>query len=148
MKKIILAATILFGIGRYAAFAQLRSIPAAVTEAFKNKYPDAEKVEWHDKITVFMASFKRDSIEFDARFNSKGEWQSTEHEIALEDVPAAVTDGFHKSKFADWTLDKAVLIELPGNTFQYRLLVEKSDIQKKNLLFNTDGRLLKDSVTL
>jgi hypothetical protein len=39
-------------------------------------------------------------------------------------------------------------IELPADVKQYRLRVAKSDIQQKNLLFNEEGKLLKDNLTL
>jgi hypothetical protein len=39
-------------------------------------------------------------------------------------------------------------IALPGDKVQYRIEVGKSDLQKKNLLFNSEGRLLKDKITL
>jgi hypothetical protein len=31
---------------------------------------------------------------------------------------------------------------------QYRLEIEKGDIQKKNLIFDPNGRLLRDNITL
>ncbi len=37
--------------------AQLRKVPADVTEAFKAKFPDAKNVEWKDKLTAFLASY-------------------------------------------------------------------------------------------
>jgi hypothetical protein len=36
----------------------------------------------------------------------------------------------------------------PGNITQYGIQVSKSDLQKKNLLFSSDGQLLKDNSTL
>jgi hypothetical protein len=38
-------------------------------------------------------------------------------------------------------------IELPDEVTQYRILVAKNDIQKKNLLFNSDGKLLRENIT-
>ncbi len=37
--------------------AQVRSVPASVTEAFKTKYPSASNVEWKDKLSAFVAVF-------------------------------------------------------------------------------------------
>lgn len=128
--------------------AQVRKIPAAVTEAFKEKYPSATNVEWIDKISVFMAKFEQKNISLEARFNSKGDWQSTEQRIASEDLPDAIGDSYAKTKFAEWEIGAVHKISLPGNVVQYRIQAMKNDIQKRNLLFNSEGRLLKDNITL
>jgi hypothetical protein len=128
--------------------AQIRKIPATVTDSFKEKYPDASGVEWRDKLSVFSAIFVKDGVNYEARYNSKGQWLNTENEITKEDLPSAVQEGFEKSKYADWEIEKAYLIQLPDEVTQYRLHVGKTDLQKKNLLYSSKGRLLKDKITL
>ncbi len=135
-------------LGWQLGVAQIRKIPAEVTEALKTKYPDAAQVTWKDKITVFAASFEMNNLQYEARFNSKGAWQSTERPISEDELPDGVKDGIGKSKYAEWPVKSVVRIELPGDKIQYRLLVSKSDLQKKYLLFNEMGQLLKDSITL
>ncbi len=130
------------------ATAQVRKIPAAVTEAFKEKYPNASNVEWKDKLTNFMAVFEQDNEKYEARFNSKGVWQDTENEIEDGQLPEVVKGGLDKSKYADWEINHMYKIELPNDKVRYRIEVGKSDLQKKNLLFNSEGRLLKDKITL
>jgi hypothetical protein len=39
-------------------------------------------------------------------------------------------------------------IELPGDEFHYKIEVSKGDIKKRNLYFSSEGRLLKDKLTL
>jgi hypothetical protein len=131
-----------------SADAQIRKIPAAVTDAFKEKYPAASGVEWRDKLSVFTAVFTEDGINHEARFNSKGQWLNTENLVDEDVLPAPVKDGFEKSKYADWNIEKVHRIELPGDEIQYRLLVGKTDLQKKNLVYNEKGRLIKDKITL
>lgn len=128
--------------------AQVRKIPASVTDAFKAKYPNASKVEWKDKLTAFYADFDNGSGHYGARFTNKGAWEYTEQALHEADLPAAVKDGHSKSKFADWSIESVTKIELPGDKVQYRVQVKKSDLQKKNLLFSSEGRLLKDNITL
>ena len=127
---------------------QIRKIPASVTEAFKEKYPHAIKVEWKDKVTSFAAGFEDDGKQYEARFNSKGEWQETEEQISEEEIPETVKDGLEKSKYSEWEISKVRRIEMPGDVVQFKVQVEKSDIQKKNLLFSSDGKLLKDNITI
>jgi hypothetical protein len=150
MKKYVVAPLILIimAFAVVPAFSQIRKIPAEVTQALKEKYPDADNVSWKDKLTLFSASFELNSEKFEARFTDKGEWKSTEKEISESELPGEVKDGFEKSKYADWQLKYVYLIEMPDNEIQYRIQVAKNDIQKKNLLFNNDGKLLKDNITL
>ena len=145
MKKILLFLFLAAGIGSQA---QIRKIPAVVTESFKSKYPNASNVEWKDKLTGFVAHFDQGSAKFEAKFSNKGEWQQTEHATTEADLPAAIKDGLAKSKYADWKATEFYTRDLPGNKTQYRISVEKSDLQKKNLLFSSEGQLLKDSMTL
>lgn len=128
--------------------AQIRKIPAEVTDSFSEKYPDATGVEWKDRLTGFSASFTLDNINYLASFSNKGEWENTEHEIEQENLPDGVKDGLEKSKYADWEVIKTDLIELPNDEIQYRITVGKGDIKKRNLTFNSKGRLLKDKLTL
>ena len=151
MKKIIAFAFVaLFVIGaQNTLLAQIRKVPAAVTEAFKQKYPSASNVEWKDKVTLFMASYEQDGKKHEARFTSKGEWKSTETEVGEAGLPAAVKDGFDKSKYdSEWTIQNGYKIELPGEDVQYRVHIKKNDVQKKNLLFSKEGKLLKDNITI
>ena len=130
------------------ATAQVRKVPATVTEAFRTKYPMALNVEWRDRLSGFTASFDQDNVHYESKFNNKGIWQSTENKVEEKDLPAPVKDGFEKSKFAEWTIDEAYKIQIPGEKVQYRVQIEKSDIQKKNLLFSSEGRLISDKITL
>jgi hypothetical protein len=150
MKKLLFAflTLLFFAFGISASFAQVRKIPSEVTEAFKQKYPDATNVEWRDKLSNFSAIFESDNQQYQARFNSKGEWQLTEYEIEESDLPEEVKDGFDKSKYADWEIGTIYKIELSDGTFQYRIETIKNDVRKKNLYFNSEGRLVKDRITI
>lgn len=129
--------------------AQIRKIPSEVTEAFKSKYPEATNVEWRDKLTNFVAVFQQEGIQYEARFNKKGEWKDTEWSIDTDELPEEVNEGYNKSKYAeDWKIESAYKIELPNGKVNYRVLARKSDLQKKNILFSSEGRLLKDNATL
>lgn len=150
MKRIIPAMLLVLSLAlTNNLLAQVRSVPATVTEAFKAKYPEASNVEWKDKLSGFVAEFDQKGAHYAARFTNKAVWQYTEQVITESDLPAAVKDGLAKSKWADWGKTETVTkIEMPGGVVQYRLHVVKSDLQKKNLLFSSEGRLLKDNITL
>jgi hypothetical protein len=130
------------------SFAQIRKIPAEVTSSFTAKYPQATEVEWRDKLTSFAASFNIDGTDYVATFSNKGEWENTEQGFDQKELPKPVQDGFEKSKYADWEVNQVTKIEMPNDVLQYKIEVGKGDINKKNLYFNSNGRMLKDKRTL
>lgn len=152
MKKILLA--LLLGTTLTTALqAQIRKVPAEVTNSLKAKYPNASNVEWKDKLTGFDASFKDAGADMTVSYNNKGELLKTEKGIASSEAPAAVMDGFKKSKYSspdDWKMgDVVTVITKTDNTVQYRVYVDKVDgIQKKYLYFAPSGKLEKETLTL
>ncbi len=152
MKKLVFALLFL-SIFAGATNAQLRKIPADVTNAFKAKYPHATDVEWKDKLTGFDAQFKEGDKNMTVTFNNKGEWQKTEKALTFDETPAAVKEGLSKSKYAnhdEWKQgDVVTMITKNDNSVQYRVYVDKvGGIQKKYLFFNPSGRLEKEALTL
>lgn len=144
--KIVLS--FLFIAASFAIHAQVRKIPAAVTEAFRNRYPHAINVEWKDKLSFFEADFELNNSEMAAKFSSAGDWQGTERNIEFDDIPASVKEGFEKSKCADWEVKNVTEIQTMAEPLQYRITVKKGGLQKKNLLFSSGGRLLKENIAL
>jgi hypothetical protein len=148
MKILLSSLLLLLFLSTTISYAQVRKIPSEVTEAFKQKYPEATNVEWRDKLSTFSAVFESNNIQYEARFNSKGEWQFTENEIEESDLPEVIKDSYDKSKYAEWQINRIHKIELADGTIQYRIETEKNDVRKKNLVFNSEGRLLKDRITI
>lgn len=144
MKSIFLATFLMiFTLG---AFAQLRKVPAEVTNALKAKYPNAQNVEWKDKLTYFEASFTDNESELSADFSNNGEWRETDKKMDFDNLPAEVKDGLKKSKYADWTTGSVTMIEKSDKSVQYKIYVEKSSIiQKKFLYFNKGGQMVRDT---
>ena len=148
MKKATLSILMVLGFV-IGVFAQIREIPASVTDAFKSRYPHAENVAWKDKLTYFQATFSLNSNDVTADFSNKGEWRSSEAKTNFDNLPATVKDGFSKSKYADWTKGSVAEIQKMGKAIQYKLYVEKSQpFQKKFLYFNAGGKLTRDALTL
>ena len=61
----------------YTVNAQIRKLPAEVTNSFSEKYPDAKNVEWKDKLSNFSADFEWKDEKYEAHFNKKGDWQNS-----------------------------------------------------------------------
>lgn len=130
------------------SFAQVTSVPAAAKENFAKQYPNATNVRWDNDIVNVNVRFDLDGSHMNAEYNNKGTWKHTYKDYSYDQLPAAVVDGFKKSKFADRDVTEVKVVYLPGEVTQYRLRVEKNDVQKKFLYFNPDGRLLRDANTI
>ncbi len=144
MKKLIVFLSILFS--STLVHAQLRKIPSEVTDSFKVKYPDASNVEWRDNLTNFEATFKQDTDECSAQFNSKGEWKQTEKKMSFDELPSAVKDGFNKSKYSDWKPGTSKFIQQKDKDAVYKVYAEKNSlVQKVFLYFNEKGQLVREA---
>lgn len=149
MKKVFLFCMLIAFAGIFMANAQIRKIPSAVTEAFKAKFPNAEEVSWKDNLTNFEANFKMDGHKMSCAFKGNGEWQWTHKSLSFEELPAAVKDGFAKSKYAKWKPGSVEWIDEKDKKPVYKIYIEKdSFVQKKFLYFNEEGQLKKDAQTL
>ena len=130
------------------SFAQLREIPKEVKDAFEKQYPTAQKVSYVDNLIDVHVIFYLDTVKNIAKYTNKGVWKETDKGYSFEKVSADVKVGFEKSKYADWPVTEAVIVEIPGQENRIRIKVEKGELTKRYLFFNKDGRLIRDSITL
>lgn len=149
MKSLLVAALALcLSLITSAGFAQVTSVPEQAKENFAKQYPGATVVKWSNDIVNVNVEFDLDGEHMNAEYSNKGIWKSTQKVWSYDKLTEAVKDGFQKSKYADWEVSDVKVIYLPGDVVQYRLKVEKNDLQKKFLYFNEKGRLLRSAVTL
>ena len=149
MRSVILGIVLLTGIALSSpATAQIRKIPAVVTDAFKYKYRNAESVEWKDKLSHFVVYFQLNGDKYEAYFKNDGTWNGSQKEITRDDLPEDVLAGLDKSKYADWEIIGYYELIQPSDKMEYRLLVSKSDLNKRDLTFTDTGRLVRDKLTL
>lgn len=104
-------------------------VPAAVTNAFKSKYPAIEKVKWEIEDEVnYEGEFKLDGKETSVKFDKSGNWLETETEMKVADLPKAVKDGLNKS-FAGYKVLEAEHVEVPDNKTFYEVKIERGPEQ-------------------
>ncbi|HEV8286290.1 MAG TPA: PepSY-like domain-containing protein [Chitinophagaceae bacterium] len=132
----------------FNSFSQVTKIPQSARDNFARQYPAAQKVNWDNDVIDVNVRFELNGEKMNAEYNNKGIWKKTEKSWAYDKLPEAVKDGFNKSKYADRGVTETVIVYLPGDVEQYRLKVEKNDLQKKYLFFNQEGRLVRDAITL
>lgn len=142
----IAAFTIASIVGTNAVNAQFRSVPSAVTESFKDKFSKAEDVSWKDKITSFTASYQLKGHNCTSWFDSDGTWKQTETEFSFSELPRKVRKTFADSQYAKWKVERISEIQRSDNSLVYKLYVKgESFIDKKDLYFNENGELIKNS---
>lgn len=134
----------------FSTSAQIREIPKDVQLTFANQYPRAENIDYKDQLVKVNVHFTLDSAKWIASYSNKGVWKETEREWDYERLSEAIKDGFAKSKYADdeWEIKETAIVYLPGGGEQYRIKIEKNELQKKYLFFNKRGRLLRDAITI
>lgn len=129
------------------ANAQFRKIPAEVTNAFAAKFPDATNIEWKDQLVDYKVYFDEDGNNYVAKFDNQGLWIITEQIINQEGLPTGVKNGLSMSLYSDWEVRYVSIVDKPENNKQYRITVAKNSINKKDLLFSSEGKLLKNNFT-
>ena len=128
--------------------AQFRDVPAAVTNAMKDKYPNAKDISWEDKVSSFQAKFLMDGKTHEARFKKDGTWEVTEKAILFEEMPKAVQDAFNASEFKKWTLRTVAELNNNQGGNEFRIYVRNNTVNRKYLYYGVDGKLLKEAYNL
>lgn len=113
-----------------------------IQEAFINKYPNAQRVEWEKKYDHYVADFYLEGIEREAWINSQGEWVMTESDIRFNDLPTAIQTAFQESEYKAWKVDDVDLLERVEMDPVYVIEVEQGK-QEFDLYYAEDGTLIK-----
>jgi hypothetical protein len=131
-----------------SSFSQVTKVPQVAKDNFARQYPEAREVKWDNDVINVNVRFELNGEKMSAEYSNKGIWKKTEKDWDYDQLPDDVKDGFDKSKYAERDVVETVIVYLPGDVQQYRLKVEKNDLQKKYLFFDDDGRLIREAITL
>jgi hypothetical protein len=116
-------------------------VPAAVTSAFKAKFPKATKTSWEmENANEYEAGFKLNGEEVSANFDNTGKWLETETEIKVSALPAAVKAALSKD-FAGFKIEEASKIESAKDGNCYEAELEKGE-ETFDVLFLPNGKIL------
>ena len=141
MKPVLLIAVCIFTIAT-AGISQKVNVPAAVTKAFGDKFPNATSVKWEkENKTELEANFKMNNADVSANFKLDGSWVETETTIPASDLPAAVSNAV-KTKYPGAVYGRTEKIEKPGGVTMYEVNITQNG-KKKELELNPDGSIAK-----
>jgi len=127
---------------------QVTSIPEQAKENFFKQYPDAKNVQWENDVVNVNVRFEQDSNKMNAEYNNKGIWKRNLKDWTYDKLTEDVKDGFKKSKYAGKQVLDVKVLYFPGYVIQYRIKVEKNNVENKFLFFNTEGRLIRTTVAI
>jgi hypothetical protein len=148
MKSLRFSLTIVLALLFQFTYSQITSVPQSAKDNFTKQYPAAQNVDWDNDVVNVNVHFTLDGEKMNAEYSNKGIWKNTFQNSSFAKLPAAVQDGFSKSKYADREVADVKIIYLPANVIQYRIKAEKNDVEKKYLYLDEAGKLLRDSITL
>ncbi|MBK9985150.1 MAG: PepSY-like domain-containing protein [Saprospiraceae bacterium] len=153
MKHLIFAVVI--GLTSTAAFAQTKEkedeksemksakqpvVPQVVLQAFAKEYPGT-KATWDAEDGGFEAMFTVNGVESSANYSKTGVRESSEVEINVTDLPAAVTS-YVKANYAAYKLTEAAKMTDAKNVVTYEAEVKK-DGKSMDLIFDSTGKFIK-----
>ena len=127
---------------------QLFSVPDIVKQTFDKQYPDAQDLKWTNGLDNHTVRFTLGARKLKATYAPKGDWINTEEQVKMETLPSVVQEGFKKSKYTDWPVKDVIAVTKPReNANEYFIIVQKSALNKKKLVFDAKGRLYEELIT-
>ena len=127
---------------------QAKSIPPTVSNIFATMFPDAKSVDWKDKLNDYQVFFLRNNSKWEAKFSLDGKWISTERQIKNDSIPEKIKENLRLSKYADWSIQSAYVLEFPNQESQYHIVITKDDFPNKILFFNNKGQMVNSNLPL
>jgi hypothetical protein len=139
MKKLSFLFVMLLALGIVAC--GQKNVPQPVNKAFSEKYPAATSVKWaSEEANEWEAEFKMNGMEMSASFDNSGKWLESEKEIAVKELPAAVSGSIAK-EFAGYKIDEISVIESPDlNGFEVGLRKGEAVLEA---VFDNAGKVIK-----
>ena len=114
-----------------------------VSEAFFNKYPTADQVEWENERAYITAKFWQEQLAHTVWFDQFGQWYMTEIELnQIEKLPAAVRTAFESSEYKAEQIDDIDRLERLDSEDIYVIEVKKEG-REYHLCYTEDGVLVK-----
>lgn len=115
---------------------------SGIVNAFNNKYPKAERIDWEQNHDYYVAKFHENNMDQKAWFDQAGKWMMTETDYRYNNLPQAIRNHFDKSIYNNWKKEDIEKIERVGMQPVYIIEVQKEG-QETDLYYSENGRLVK-----
>ncbi|MBC7866490.1 MAG: hypothetical protein H7X88_03050 [Gloeobacteraceae cyanobacterium ES-bin-316] len=120
------------------------NVPENVNASFKGTFATVEKSEWNKtNVGNYVASFTNtDNLSQVAEYNQEGVMVKSKVIYNLEALPENVTSALSK-KYADAKVTECVKMQIPGVTPYYKVKLETSTNQKRELFISEEGSVVE-----
>lgn len=138
-----LLAAVLLGAGCNKDDDEKGIIPVdVVTEAFAEKYPDAQNVTFEIEGNYYEAEFQNDGRPTTAWFTFQGVWMMDKVKYPFNQLPGDVMNAFQQGSYGSWVPDDCYLIRRAGMGPVYKLEVENGNTET-DLYYSASGDLIR-----
>jgi hypothetical protein len=98
-----------------------KELPAGMTEAFKQRYPEAQKIYWSRKdSSKFEVTFSFKNEHYSAMYASNAKWILTEKKISIRKLPATVVSTI-KNGLGEYSVNSIKQVESDSLGNYYRV---------------------------
>lgn len=116
-------------------------VPAAVSAAFKAKFPEAKNTKWEkEKMDIYEAEFKMNGVEKSANFDKNGVWIETETEIKKSELPANAASKI-SSEYPGFKIEVVCQVQSSKHGDCYEVEIEKGETSWE-IIITADGKIL------
>ncbi len=107
--------------------------PANVIAAFKEKFPDAQDIDWEqEKNGTWEAEFGENKVGMSASFTAEGQWLETETTIHVTELPGAVQAALQGKEVKG----AAQILHADGS------MMYEAEVMHKEFLYDASGTLM------
>ena len=114
--------------------------PAAVEQAFQSEHPTATGVAWTMEEGGYEASFTENGTAESVVYAASGAAGAVETEIAVADLPAAVTAALARDYAGQTVTEAARIVSNGETTYEAEVTVNGN---RQDLIFREDGTLVE-----
>lgn len=113
-----------------------------VSQAFAEKYPDAQNVTFEIEGDYYEAEFQNDGRPTTAWFTDQGVWMMDKVKYPFNQLPGVVMNAFQQGSYGTWIPDDCYLIHRAGMGPVYKIEVENGNTET-DLYYTAEGNLIK-----
>jgi opacity protein-like surface antigen len=136
---------LLFSAIVFSSHAQLIKVPDLVKQVFDKQYPEAKEVDWNGGLDGHTVEFRLGEKKYKASYTKDGSWNYTETSVALDSLPKSVQLSFGASNYKTWPVKNCIEVMKPrAEANEYKIIVQKSALSKRVLVFDAKGRLYEE----
>jgi ABC-type transporter MlaC component len=139
MKTLLITGALVFSFSfTFSQKIKESEVPKTVTDAFNANFSGVKAKSWEkEKDGTYEADFDLNKIENSATFKADGTLIETETEIAIGELPKAVSDYLTKNYNGKKIKEAEKIVDAEGNV-KYEV-----EIDNKDLLFDQQGNFIK-----